>query len=91
VSKQERCFLVCCRVSKGFFEKELLVMVASSSAYGSRDSITVFGDLGAGEVDGLVSAYLIQKNGDRALIELPAEPVVGGLRNWVPIGDVSLG
>jgi hypothetical protein len=89
MSKQAGCLLVCCRASKGFFETELLVMVASSSAYVSRDRVTVLGDLGTGEVDGLVSASLIQQNGDRALIELPGEPVVGGLRNWVPMSDVS--
>ena len=89
MSKQEGRFLVRCRVSKGFFETELLVMVASSSAYVSRDNVTVSGDLAAGEVDGLVSAYMIQKNGDRALIELPGEPMVGGTRNWVPASDVS--
>jgi hypothetical protein len=42
MSKQEGRFLVCCRASKGFFETELLVMVASSSAYVSRDIVTVF-------------------------------------------------
>jgi hypothetical protein len=64
-------------------------MVASSSAYVSRDNVTVRGDLGTGEVDGLVSAYMIQKSGDKALIELPGEPVVGGVRTWVPASDVS--
>jgi hypothetical protein len=82
-------FLVRCRVSRGFFDSELLVIVANSSAYVSRDNVTLSGDLAAGEVEGLVSAYMIQKSGDKALIELPGEPVVGGARTWVPATDVS--
>lgn len=89
MSKQPGRFLVRCRVSKGFFDTELLVIVADSSAYVSRDNVTLSGDLAAGEVDGLVSAYMIQESGDKALIELPGEPVVGGARTWVPAGDVS--
>jgi hypothetical protein len=89
MSNQGSRFLVRCRVSKGFFETELLVMVASSSAYVSRNNVTVSGNLAAGEVDGLVAAYMIQTNGDRVLIELPGEPVVGGIRNWVPVSDIS--
>ncbi len=39
-----------------------------------------------GEVDGLVQAYLIEEpeGEDKALIELPGEPVTGGLRTWIP-------
>ena len=89
MTKEHRRFLVRCRVYKGFFEGEVLVMVADSSAYVSRDNVTLSADLMAGEVDGLVAAYVIQESCDRALIELPGQPVVGGARTWVPASDVS--
>jgi hypothetical protein len=82
-------FLVRCRVSKGFFDGEFLVMVAGSSAYVSRDNVKLLAELNAGEVDGQVAAYLIQKSGDKALIELPGQPVVGGVRTWVPASDLA--
>jgi len=40
------------------------------------------------EVQGRVIACLIKEESDRALIELPGEPVVGGLRAWVPKADL---
>lgn len=73
-----------CRVSKGFFDTEFLVMVAGSSAYVSRSNVKPEGDPASGEVEGLVSAYVIERTDDRALIELPGQAVVGGVRTWVP-------
>ncbi|MBM3774592.1 MAG: hypothetical protein FJW37_05450 [Acidobacteria bacterium] len=35
-----------------------------------------------------VIAYLVEEKSDQALIELPGEPVVGGLRAWVPKTDL---
>ena len=32
---------------------------------------------------------LLKEKSDKALIELPGEPVVGGLRAWVPKADVA--
>ena len=89
MNKEKHRFLVRCRVSKGFFDGEVLVMVAESSAYVSRDNVRLSTELMAGEVEGHVAAYVIQQNGDRALIELPGQPVVGGARTWVPASDVS--
>lgn len=85
----EERFLVPCRVSPGFFSREVLVMVAGSSAYVDRDSVRTSGDPRAGEVDGLVSVYLIRATEDQALIELPGQPVVGGARTWVAKGLLS--
>jgi hypothetical protein len=73
-----------CRVAKGFFDTEFLVMVAGSSAYVSRWNVKLAADPINGEVEGLVSVYLIEKAADRVLVELPGEPVVGGIRTWVP-------
>jgi hypothetical protein len=80
----ERRFLVRCRVSRGFFDGEFLVMVAGSSAYVNGRNVRTEADPTKGEVEGLVSAYVIQTEGDRALIELPGQAVVGGVRTWVP-------
>lgn len=41
------------------------------------------------EVEGEVVAYLIDQERDRALIELPGEPVVGGLRTWIPTAELG--
>ena len=78
-----------CRVAKGFFDTEFLVIVAGSSAYVSRSNVRLEQDPIDGEVDGFVTAYPIERSGDRLLVELPGEPVVGGLRTWVQ--ESSLG
>ena len=82
-------FLVRCKVSRGFFESERLVIVADSSAYVNRDNVRTTEDPASGEVDGFVSAYVIERSGDRTLIELPGQPVVGGARTWVPTSFLS--
>lgn len=87
--RDEERFLLPCRVASGFFRGEVLVMVAGSSAYVDRTSVRVGGDLRSGEVDGLVSVYLIKTTEDKALIELPGQPVVGGVRTWVEKGLLS--
>ena len=77
-------FLVRCRVSRGVFRGEFLVVVADSSAYVDGTNVTTDHEPTMGDVEGLVSAYVIQREGDRALIELPGQAVVGGVRTWVP-------
>lgn len=78
-------FYVQCKVSAGFFGSELYVMVGDSSAFVDRDSVKVDSIPKKGEeVDGAVLAYLVMMDAERALVELPGQPVVGGLRTWVP-------
>lgn len=73
-----------CKVSLGNFETEFYVMVANSSAFVSRDSVRVDRPPeGNRQVEGQVLAYLIAEEKDKALVQLPGEPVVGGLRAWV--------
>jgi hypothetical protein len=36
------------------------------------------------QVEGQVLAYLVEEESERALVELPGQAVVGGLRTWVP-------
>jgi len=74
-----------CRVSPGFFGTELYVIVGDSSAFvdGSNVKVTRTPEEGK-EVEGSVLAYVVVEEPDRALIELPGQAVVGGLRTWVP-------
>ncbi|HEV2991058.1 MAG TPA: hypothetical protein VG759_21645 [Candidatus Angelobacter sp.] len=74
-----------CRVSLGLFGTELYVVVGDSSAFvdGSNVKVTKPPEQGK-EVDGVVLAYVVKEEMERALIELPGQAVVGGLRTWVP-------
>ncbi len=76
-----------CKVSLGMFETEFYVMTRDSSAYVDRKNVRVKKPPEQGtEVEGEVLAYLIDEGGgkEEALVEIPGEPVVGGLRTWVP-------
>src|ERR1700730_4501989 len=77
-----------CKVARGFFDYEFYVSVASSSAYVDRGLFRfVDGEIlltSSQQVDGEVRAYVVVEKGDKALVELPGQPVVGGLRTWVP-------
>jgi hypothetical protein len=80
----ERTLYVKCKVTLGNFETEFYVMVDKSSAFVSRDNVRVDRPPeGDRQVDGQVLAYLIAEEKDKALVQLPGEPVVGGLRTWV--------
>jgi hypothetical protein len=72
-----------CKVARGFFESERYVIVASSSAYVDQGLVRSAPPPVSGQVDGEVRAYLILEKRDKALVELPGQPVVGGLRTWV--------
>ncbi len=79
---------VTCKVSRGLFESEFYVTVKDSSIYVDRVNVQVNQPPPNGdEVQGKVLAYLIEEKNDKALIELPGEPVVGGLRAWIPKND----
>lgn len=75
-----------CQVSLGFFDTEFYVTVSDSSAFVDRSVVQVDGEPAQGRsLDGKVLAYIIdEQQADRALVELPGEAVVGGLRTWVP-------
>lgn len=80
-----RPLYVKCKVSLGNFETEFYVIVDESSAFVSRESVKVDRPPeGSRQVDGQVLAYLVAEERDKALVQLPGEPVVGGLRTWVP-------
>jgi hypothetical protein len=74
-----------CKVSRGFFGSEFYVIVGDSSAFVDEQSVRVESRPDKGqEVDGSVLAYLVTEEDQRALVELPGQAVVGGLRTWVP-------
>ena len=74
-----------CRVSRGFFGSEFYVVVGDSSAFVDERNVKVEQAPAKGqEVDGSVLAYLVREEDQRALVELPGQAVVGGLRTWVP-------
>ncbi len=75
-----------CKVSLGFFETEFYVRLDDSSAYVDRTNVRVGKPPEPGaEIEGQVLAYVIDNGGssDKALVEIPGEPVIGGLRSWV--------
>ena len=74
-----------CRVSRGVWDSEFYVVVGDSAAFVNRESVKVdrVPERNA-EVEGQVLASIIQQEADKLLVELPGEPVVGGLRSWVP-------
>ncbi len=74
-----------CRVLPGMFDSELYVMINGSAAYVNRDNVKVYSAPETGtEGRGAVFVYVIEAKHDRLLVELPGEPIVGGLRTWVP-------
>lgn len=80
-----------CKVLPGLFDTELYVLInGSSSAYVTRNSVKFEGAPKHGaEVDGQVLVYVISQEEGRSLIEVSGEPVVGGLRTWVPNGMLA--
>jgi hypothetical protein len=81
---------VTCTVSQGLFENEFYITVRDSSVYVDRVNVRVQRSPQNGDdVEGKVIAYLIEEKSDQALVELPGEPVVGGLRAWVPKADLA--
>lgn len=74
-----------CKISPGFFKGEFYVILETSSAFVSEESVRFEHAPGETEVvDGQVLAYLVAEEQDKALVQLPGEAAVGGLRSWVP-------
>jgi hypothetical protein len=89
-SKMAKTVYVTCMVSAGLFESEFYITVRESSVYVDRGNVRVDPSPNNGDkVQGLVVAYLIEEKSDQALVELLGEPVVGGLRAWVPKDDLA--
>lgn len=79
-----------CQVSRGFWDNEFYVVVGNVAAYVQRDTLQLEESPGPDkEVPGKVRAFLLEQEPDKALIELPGEPVIGGLRNRVPVNCIA--
>ena len=69
----------------GFSTTSTYVMVNGSSAYYiHKANVELTKQPAAGQaVIGRVKAYVVEQQEDKTLIQLPGEPVVGGVRTWV--------
>ena len=82
-----------CEVFPGLFETEYYVTVNGSSAYyvDRSNVISIKGQPAQDKsVPGEVRGYVVQQTPDKTLVQLPGEPVVGGLRTWVEKTQVRL-
>jgi hypothetical protein len=70
----------------GLFETEVYVSVLGTSVYVDKTAVRIIRQPnGDQDGEGEILAYLIDEGpGDHSLVELTGEPVVGGLRTWVP-------
>ncbi len=75
-----------CKVLPGLFNTEYYVLVnGTSAAYVNRSNVRIESAPRHGvQVDGSVFVYVINRRDNESLIELSGEPIVGGLRTWVP-------
>ena len=83
---------VSCLVSMGFFSSEYYVKLSSGDAFiVDRTNVTVDHEPQSRteEVSGKVIAYVVDQNPTALLVELPGEPVAGGLRSWIPRNDAD--
>ena len=83
---------VSCHVSRGFFSSEYYVTLSTGDAYfvdRSNVSIDREPQNRTEEVTGKVIAYVVEEQPSRLLIELPGDPVAGGLRSWIPRNDAD--
>jgi hypothetical protein len=76
---------ITCKVGPGLFANEYYVMVNGSAAYYvNRDDVQVDSAPRHGElVNGVVNGYIVQEEGEKILIQVPGEAIVGGMRTWV--------
>lgn len=78
--------LVECTVEPGMFKTEYLVSVPPNARfYVDRADVRVLRPPASAEsLGGKVKAYLVEYQGNQAVIEITGTPVVGGLRISVP-------
>lgn len=83
---------VSCVVSRGFFSSEYYVTLSTGEAYMvDRSNVRVDHkpENRDDAVPGKVIAYVIEQRQSELLVELPGEPVAGGLRSWIPRNDAD--
>jgi hypothetical protein len=72
-----------CKISAGMFDSEAYVILGEISAIVDKRNIKPDSPINGTPVSGAVLVYLIEEKRDEALVELPGQAVVGGLRTWV--------
>jgi hypothetical protein len=83
---------VSCLVSRGFFSSEYYVTLSNGDAFFvDRNNVNVDHEPAsrAETVAGRVEACVIDQTTLDLLVELPGEPVAGGLRSWIPRSDAD--
>jgi hypothetical protein len=79
-----------CVLASGFFDDEFYVVVGDSSAIVDRKNVQVTSEPnGLTDGRGKLCVYIIERKADRLLVEIPGQPVVGGLRTWIEMGHPS--
>jgi hypothetical protein len=76
----------------GFFSSEYYVKLSTGDAYiVDRINVKVEREPQSrtDEVSGKVVAYVVDQTPSAFLVELPGEPVAGGLRTWIPKNDAD--
>lgn len=89
-----RARFVPCKVSLGFLPAERYVVLkppqenvtASGVLVSASDVRTDVSPIRGQEIDGEVRVHVIKQTDAGLLVELPGQPVVGGLRVWVRNG-----
>jgi hypothetical protein len=78
-----------CQILPGTFDSEFYIIIGDVSALVDRRSVKADSPVNGAKVPGAVLVYLIEERSDKALIELPGQAVVGGLRTWVPKNELA--
>jgi len=76
-----------CQVWPGTFDSEVYVILGTVSAVVDKRNVRLVNQpypTNGTHVAGSVLVYIVDEQPDRALVELPGQAVVGGLRTWVP-------
>jgi len=76
----------------GFFSSEYYIKLSTGDAYiVDRSNVTVdrVPQNRTEEIGGKVVAYVVDQTATVLLVELPGEPVAGGLRSWIPRNDAD--
>ena len=75
---------VSCILSTGFFDGEFYATVGASSAIVNRADVKVEREPDdQNDGSGKLCVYVIDRQENRVLVEIPGQAVVGGLRTWV--------
>ena len=77
---------ITCRILPGFFDHEYYILIGVSSAYcvNREDVVEIAGTPSIGvPVDGKVLGYIVERHGDKTLVQLPGEAAIGSSRTWV--------